>query len=46
MLVLFVGGQERTAEEYRQLLEAAGFDEVAVVPAKGTPWSVVEVVRR
>jgi hypothetical protein len=46
MLVLFGGGQERTAEEYRQLLEAAGFDEVAVVPAEGTPWSVVEAVRR
>jgi hypothetical protein len=46
MLVLFGGGQERTAEEYRQLLEAAGFDEVAVVPADGTPWSVVEAVRR
>ena len=46
MLVLFGGGQERTAEEYRQLLGAAGFDEVAVVPAEGTPWSVVEAVRR
>ena len=46
MLVLFGGGQERTAEEYRQLLGAAGFDEVAVLPAEGTPWSVVEAVRR
>jgi hypothetical protein len=46
MLVLFGGGQERTDEEYRQLLGAAGFDEVAVIPAEGTPWSVVEAVRR
>jgi orsellinic acid C2-O-methyltransferase len=46
MLVLFGGGQERTAEEYRQLLVAAGFDEVAVLPEEGTPWSVVEAVRR
>jgi SAM-dependent methyltransferase len=46
MLVLFGGGQQRTGEEYRQLLGAAGFDEVAVVPAEGTPWSVVEAVRR
>ena len=45
MLVLFGGGQERTDEEYRQLLGAAGFDEVAVVPAEGKPWSVVEAVR-
>ena len=34
MLVLFGGGQERTDEEYRQLLGAAGFDEVAVIPAR------------
>ena len=46
MLVLFGGGQERTEEEYRQLLGAAGFEEVAVIPAEGTPWSVVEAVRR
>ena len=46
MLVLFGGGQERTAEEYRQLLGVAGFDEVSVLPAEGTPWSVVEAVGR
>src|SRR5918999_2033693 len=46
MLVLFGGGQQRTGEEYRQLLGVAGFDEVVVVPAEGTPWSVVEAVRR
>src|SRR3712207_9009854 len=42
MLVLFGGGKQRTGEEYRRLLGSAGFDEVAVVPAEGTPWSVVE----
>jgi O-methyltransferase domain len=45
MLVLFGGGQERTAEEYRQLLDAAGFGEIAILPTD-TPWSVVEAVRR
>ena len=43
MLVLF-GAQERTAEEYRALLEAAGFGQIAVHPTD-TPYSVVEAVR-
>ena len=43
MLVLF-GAQERTAEEYRALLEAAGFGRVAVHPTD-TPFSIVEAVR-
>ena len=43
MLILF-GGQERTAEEYEELLEAAGFGEIRVLPAE-TDWSVVEGVR-
>ena len=43
MLVLF-GAQERTADEYRALLEAAGFGEVSVHPTD-TPFSVVEAVR-
>jgi hypothetical protein len=43
MLVLF-GAKERTAAEYRTLLEAAGFGDVAVLPT-GTPWTVVEAVR-
>jgi O-methyltransferase domain/Dimerisation domain len=45
MLVLFGGGQERTAEEYQELMGAAGFGEVTVLPT-GTVWSVVEAVRR
>ena len=43
MLVLFGGGQERTAEEYRRLLAAAGFGEIEVLPTD-TLWSVVEAV--
>jgi hypothetical protein len=43
MLVLF-GAQERTAEEYRALLAAAGFGQITVHPT-GTPYSVVEAVR-
>jgi O-methyltransferase domain/Dimerisation domain len=43
MLMLF-GGQERTAEEYQGLLEAAGFGEIRVLPTD-TDWSVVEAVR-
>jgi hypothetical protein len=43
MLVLFGGGQERTAEEYRRLLVAAGFGEITVLPTD-TLWSVVEAV--
>lgn len=44
MLMLF-GAQERTAEEYQKLLEAAGFAEIRVLPTD-TGWSVVEAVRR
>lgn len=44
MLMLF-GGQERTAEEYQKLLEAAGFGEIRVLPTD-TSWSVVEAMRR
>ena len=43
MLVLF-GAQERTAEEYRSLLEGARFRDVTVVPTP-TIWNVIEAVR-
>jgi hypothetical protein len=43
MLALF-GAQERTDEEYRALLEAAGFANVNVRPG-APPWSIVEAVR-
>jgi hypothetical protein len=43
-MLVFFGGQERTAEEYQELLEAAGFGEITVFPTD-TDWSVVEGVR-
>jgi hypothetical protein len=43
MLVLF-GARERGFEEYRALLEAAGFAEVTV-HAGEPPWGVIEAVR-
>ena len=43
-MLVFFGGQERTAEEYQELLEAAGFGEIRVLPTD-TDWSVVEGVR-
>jgi len=43
MLVLF-GAQERTADAYQALLEAAGFEEVAIHPTD-TPFSIIEAVR-
>lgn len=43
MLVNF-GGQERTAEEYRSLLEDAGFRDMTVLSTP-TMWNVIEAVR-
>ena len=42
-MLVFFGGQERTAEEYQELLESAGFGEIRVFPTD-TDWSVVEGV--
>ena len=42
MLVCF-GGQERTEEEYRELLSATGFELTRVVPTR-TPSSILEAV--
>ena len=43
MMVIFPGGKERTSEEYRALLEAAGFRLTRVIP---TPqqMSLIEAV--
>ena len=41
MMMTNHGGKERTQEEYRDLLAAAGFTIARVVPT-GTPWSVIE----
>lgn len=43
MLVL-VGGQERTADEYQALLEEAGFGDMAI-HATEIGWDVIEVIR-
>lgn len=43
MLVL-TGGRERSAAEYRSLLERAGFALRHVLPLEGTLWSVIEAV--
>ena len=39
------GGKERTLAEYRNLLEATGFNLARVVPTS-TPWSLIEAVPR
>ncbi len=39
------GGRERTADEFADLFDRAGFDMTAVV-ATGAPLSVVEATRR
>ncbi len=43
MLVLSEGGRERTEEEYRMLLDEAGFTLARVVPT-ASPVSVVEAI--
>lgn len=45
MLVLSEGGRERTEEEYRTLLDGAGFTLTRVVPT-AAPLSVVEAIPR
>jgi hypothetical protein len=39
--LLMPGGRERTAEEYRRLLEAAGFELTAIIPTQST-LSIIE----
>jgi O-methyltransferase domain len=43
-ILTLLGGQERTADEFRRLLEAAGFGAVTVLSPPDTAWSVVEAV--
>jgi len=42
-MIAFVGGKERTAAEFRELLAAAGFTLRRIVPTK-SPLSLVEAV--
>jgi hypothetical protein len=41
MMVLF-GGQERTAEQYERLLDAAGFRLGRILPVTPDLWCVIE----
>jgi hypothetical protein len=43
MMLVGTGGQERTEEEYRALLDQAGFRLTRVVPT-ASPVSIVEAV--
>jgi len=44
MMLVMEGGKERTKEEYRTLLEAAGFRMTRVIPTK-SPYSIIEAER-
>jgi hypothetical protein len=44
MMLVGAGGQERTQEEYRALLDEAGFELTRVIPTQ-SPVSVIEAVR-
>jgi O-methyltransferase domain len=43
-MLVILGGRERTEEEYRQLLQAAGFRLERVIPTH-SPFSVIEATR-
>jgi O-methyltransferase domain/Dimerisation domain len=44
-MLLFTGGCERTEEEYRELLDRAGFRLTRITPT-ASPYSIIESVRR
>lgn len=41
-MLAVVGGRERTAAEYEELLTESGFTLDRIVPLEGMPWSVIE----
>lgn len=43
-MLVMTGGRERTADEYRSLLSAAGFKLNRIIPMKGGRW-IIEAVR-
>ena len=43
-MLVVLGGRERTEEEYRRLLQAAGFRLERVIPTR-SPFSVIEATR-
>jgi hypothetical protein len=46
-LLVMLGGRQRSADEYRRLLDAAGYrvQRVLATGAAGYPWSVIEAVK-
>jgi hypothetical protein len=44
-MLLWPGGRERTAEEFRALFERSGFELTKIVPTK-SPLSVIEAIRK
>ena len=43
-MLAVVGGRERTAAEFRELLTQAGFSLARILPLDGMPWSLIEGV--
>jgi DNA-binding transcriptional ArsR family regulator len=43
-MLAVVGGRERTAAEYGELLARAGFRLTRILPLEGMPWSVIEAL--
>lgn len=43
-MLVMAGGRERTEEEYRMLLQAAGFQLTRIIPTS-SPISVIEAVK-
>jgi hypothetical protein len=41
-MLAVVGGRERTAAEFEELLTGTGFSVTNIVPLRGMPWSVIE----
>lgn len=45
-MLAVVGGRERTAAEYSELLAQAGFSLSRILPLEGMPWCVMEAVTK
>jgi hypothetical protein len=43
-MLLWPGGRERTAEEFRALFDRSGFELTKIVPTK-SPLSLIEAIR-
>jgi hypothetical protein len=43
-MLAVVGGRERTAAEFEDLLTFAGFAISRILPLQGMPWSAIEAV--